>query len=90
MPKSPRATMTASVSRQIDSKFSRPSWFSIFEMIFTRLPPASSRVFLMVLTSSADCTNDAATKSTGCLQANSSRSLVSFSCSTGKSTTTPR
>mmetsp|Transcript_24275 Transcript_24275/g.63288 ORF Transcript_24275/g.63288 Transcript_24275/m.63288 type:complete len:221 (+) Transcript_24275:536-1198(+) len=89
MPRSPRATMTASVSLQIDSKFSRPSWFSILEMILTRLPPPSSNTLRIVRTSSADCTKDAATKSTGCLQANSSRSLVSFSCKTGKSTTTP-
>mmetsp|Transcript_18045 Transcript_18045/g.51480 ORF Transcript_18045/g.51480 Transcript_18045/m.51480 type:complete len:234 (+) Transcript_18045:556-1257(+) len=89
MPRSPRATMTASVSRQMLSKFSRPSWFSIFEMILTRLPPPSSRTLRIVRTSSALCTKDAATKSTGCLHANSSRSRVSFSWSTGRSTTTP-
>mmetsp|Transcript_22569 Transcript_22569/g.74840 ORF Transcript_22569/g.74840 Transcript_22569/m.74840 type:complete len:206 (-) Transcript_22569:446-1063(-) len=88
-PRSPRATMTASVAATMPSKLARPSWFSIFEMILIALPPAPSRTARTVCTSAADCTKDTATKSTPWGQANSTRSFVSLSWSTGSSTTTP-
>ena len=89
MPRSPRATMTPSVYLRISSKLVRPAWFSIFEMILTSWPPASSRMRRMNCTSSADCTNDAATKSILCLQQKFCRSSMSFVVSTGMSTFTP-
>mmetsp|Transcript_60416 Transcript_60416/g.134648 ORF Transcript_60416/g.134648 Transcript_60416/m.134648 type:complete len:204 (+) Transcript_60416:958-1569(+) len=46
IPRSPRATMTPSVSSRISSNLSRPSWFSIFEMILM-LFPASPRISRM-------------------------------------------
>mmetsp|Transcript_90479 Transcript_90479/g.194098 ORF Transcript_90479/g.194098 Transcript_90479/m.194098 type:complete len:222 (+) Transcript_90479:518-1183(+) len=88
MPKSPRATMMASLSSQIASKFFRPSSFSIFEMILMERP-RRPRVFLMNFTSSALCTKEAATKSTPCGIPKLRRSSLSLSWSTGSSTFTP-
>mmetsp|Transcript_515 Transcript_515/g.1421 ORF Transcript_515/g.1421 Transcript_515/m.1421 type:complete len:221 (+) Transcript_515:2277-2939(+) len=89
MPRSPRATITPSVTSKISSKFFSPSWFSILEMIFTFCPPASSSTRRMNSTSSLLCTKLAATKSILCLQQKFCRSLMSFSVSTGMSTFTP-
>mmetsp|Transcript_5899 Transcript_5899/g.17789 ORF Transcript_5899/g.17789 Transcript_5899/m.17789 type:complete len:233 (+) Transcript_5899:597-1295(+) len=89
MPRSPRATMTASQASTMASKLSRPSWFSIFEMILMFCPPASSRTLRMKRTSSALWTKEAATKSTPCGTPNFWRSVTSFSWSTGRSTCTP-
>mmetsp|Transcript_8732 Transcript_8732/g.24409 ORF Transcript_8732/g.24409 Transcript_8732/m.24409 type:complete len:222 (-) Transcript_8732:564-1229(-) len=88
MPKSPRATMMPSLSSMMLSMFLTPSSFSILEIILIERPRSPS-VFRMNWTSSADCTNEAATKSTACGMPNSTRSLTSFSCNTGSSTLTP-
>ena len=65
IPRSPRATITPSVTLRISSNLSSPSWFSIFEMILMSLPRGSaSRIERMYSTSAADWTNEAATKST--------------------------
>mmetsp|Transcript_20402 Transcript_20402/g.81587 ORF Transcript_20402/g.81587 Transcript_20402/m.81587 type:complete len:234 (+) Transcript_20402:2137-2838(+) len=89
MPRSPRATMIASHAATIASKLSRPSWFSILEMILTFSPPASSRVLRMNSQSDADWTNDAATKSTPFGTPKLTKSSTSLGCNTGKSTWTP-
>jgi len=57
MPRSPRATITRSVASVIASKLSRPSWFSILEMILMLVPPPASRHAQTVATSAADWTN---------------------------------
>mmetsp|Transcript_35669 Transcript_35669/g.114062 ORF Transcript_35669/g.114062 Transcript_35669/m.114062 type:complete len:314 (-) Transcript_35669:594-1535(-) len=89
MPKSPRATMMESHASQIASKLSRPSWFSIFDMILMWEPPASSRTLRMYSQSAADWTKLAATMSTFWGTPKSCKSLTSFGCNTGKSTWTP-
>mmetsp|Transcript_83269 Transcript_83269/g.268431 ORF Transcript_83269/g.268431 Transcript_83269/m.268431 type:complete len:389 (-) Transcript_83269:168-1334(-) len=88
MPKSPRATMMASLASTIASKFFRPSSFSILEVILMDRPrkPSVSR---MSCTSSALCTKEAATKSTPWGMPKLTRSSMSFSCNTGSSTFTP-
>mmetsp|Transcript_3716 Transcript_3716/g.8476 ORF Transcript_3716/g.8476 Transcript_3716/m.8476 type:complete len:232 (+) Transcript_3716:625-1320(+) len=88
MPKSPRATMMPSLASTMASKFFRPSSFSIFEMILM-LRPRTPKVSRMSFTSSALCTNEAATKSTPCGMPKLMRSFLSFSWRTGKSTFTP-
>mmetsp|Transcript_3863 Transcript_3863/g.10083 ORF Transcript_3863/g.10083 Transcript_3863/m.10083 type:complete len:232 (-) Transcript_3863:267-962(-) len=87
MPRSPRATITPSVAARISSNLSRPSWFSILEMILIFLP-SLPRMPRMKWTSAADCTKEAAMKSTFCGTAKFCRSLMSFACSTGRSTLT--
>mmetsp|Transcript_8267 Transcript_8267/g.22812 ORF Transcript_8267/g.22812 Transcript_8267/m.22812 type:complete len:219 (+) Transcript_8267:600-1256(+) len=88
MPKSPRATMMASLASMISSMFFKPSSFSIFEMILMLRPrgPSVSRISLM---SPALCTKDAAMKSTAWGMPKFTKSSMSFACSTGKSTFTP-
>mmetsp|Transcript_50694 Transcript_50694/g.69528 ORF Transcript_50694/g.69528 Transcript_50694/m.69528 type:complete len:230 (-) Transcript_50694:266-955(-) len=88
MPKSPRATMMPSLSLMMASMFFRPSSFSIFEMILM-LRPFGPSVLRMNCTSAALCTKEAATKSTPCGMPKFTRSLMSFSCRTGRSTFTP-
>mmetsp|Transcript_71618 Transcript_71618/g.202175 ORF Transcript_71618/g.202175 Transcript_71618/m.202175 type:complete len:243 (+) Transcript_71618:16-744(+) len=88
MPMSPRATMMPSLSSMISSMLLMPSWFSIFEMILM-WRPRSPNVFRIVFTSFASWTKLAATKSTLCGMPNSTRSFLSFSWRTGRSTLTP-
>mmetsp|Transcript_10114 Transcript_10114/g.27224 ORF Transcript_10114/g.27224 Transcript_10114/m.27224 type:complete len:294 (-) Transcript_10114:50-931(-) len=88
MPKSPRATMMASLASMMASMFFRPSSFSIFEMILMFLP-LGPKVFRMNSTSAALCTKEAAMKSTAWGIPNFTRSSMSFCCSTGRSTFTP-
>ena len=52
MPRSPRATMMPSEYLRMSSMLATPSSFSIFEMICTFCPPASSRMLRMSCTSS--------------------------------------
>mmetsp|Transcript_25293 Transcript_25293/g.37181 ORF Transcript_25293/g.37181 Transcript_25293/m.37181 type:complete len:216 (-) Transcript_25293:682-1329(-) len=87
-PMSPRATMTPSVTARISSKFSRPSWFSILEMILIFLPPLSSRCLRIPMTSEAFLMKEAATKSTPCWQPKV-RSSLSFSVRAGRVIFTP-
>mmetsp|Transcript_61558 Transcript_61558/g.161715 ORF Transcript_61558/g.161715 Transcript_61558/m.161715 type:complete len:230 (-) Transcript_61558:236-925(-) len=88
MPRSPRATMMASLASMMASMFFRPSSFSILEMILI-WRPLGPRVLRMRWTSSAHWTKDAATKSTPCGMPKFTRSSMSFCCSTGSSTLTP-
>mmetsp|Transcript_2040 Transcript_2040/g.5733 ORF Transcript_2040/g.5733 Transcript_2040/m.5733 type:complete len:275 (-) Transcript_2040:550-1374(-) len=87
-PRSPRATMMPSEMATISSKFFTPASFSIFGMIWM-LRPFMPRVSLMNLTSSALWTKEAKTMSTPWATPKLTRSLMSFSCSTGRSTWMP-
>mmetsp|Transcript_27663 Transcript_27663/g.65875 ORF Transcript_27663/g.65875 Transcript_27663/m.65875 type:complete len:222 (+) Transcript_27663:788-1453(+) len=87
MPRSPRATMIPSEISRISSKFSMPSSDSILEKIMM-LRPGSPSTFLMVRTSSALRTNEAAIRSTPCWTPNM-RSDLSFSVIDGRSTAVP-
>mmetsp|Transcript_32592 Transcript_32592/g.103865 ORF Transcript_32592/g.103865 Transcript_32592/m.103865 type:complete len:230 (-) Transcript_32592:752-1441(-) len=88
IPRSPRATMTPSVARRMSSKLSRPSWFSIFEMILQLGAPASSRILRISNTCSALRTKEAKMKSTPS-SAPSRRSALSFSDTAGRSRIAP-
>lgn len=87
MPRSPRATMTPSVSRRISSKLAQPCRFSSLEMILMFLPfsPRHSRISR---TSSPRRMNEAKIMSTP-LRTPNWRSLRSFSESAGRSTSVP-
>mmetsp|Transcript_46230 Transcript_46230/g.104173 ORF Transcript_46230/g.104173 Transcript_46230/m.104173 type:complete len:315 (+) Transcript_46230:431-1375(+) len=90
IPRSPRATITPSVSARISSKLRIPSWFSIFEMIRMRFPTtgsASVRHLRTSRTSDALRMNDAKIMSTSCPTPHA-RSFLSFSDSAGRSTST--
>mmetsp|Transcript_22756 Transcript_22756/g.54077 ORF Transcript_22756/g.54077 Transcript_22756/m.54077 type:complete len:219 (-) Transcript_22756:398-1054(-) len=87
MPRSPRATMTPSVAARISSNLSRPSWFSILAMILMSLP-SGPRTWRMNAMSAADCTKEAATKSTPRLTPKFWMSSMSLGWSTGRSTLT--
>mmetsp|Transcript_40492 Transcript_40492/g.106845 ORF Transcript_40492/g.106845 Transcript_40492/m.106845 type:complete len:234 (+) Transcript_40492:1415-2116(+) len=90
MPRSPRATITPSVSARISSKLRIPSWFSIFEMIRTRAPTsgsAATRHARTSRTSDALRMKDAKTMSTFSPTPHA-RSALSFSDSAGRSTST--
>mmetsp|Transcript_52254 Transcript_52254/g.155929 ORF Transcript_52254/g.155929 Transcript_52254/m.155929 type:complete len:201 (-) Transcript_52254:150-752(-) len=88
MPRSPRATMMPSLASAMAAKFLTPASFSILEIILM-LRPRRPRVSRMNFTSSAVCTKDAATKSTPWATPKFTRSSLSFSCSTGRSTWMP-
>mmetsp|Transcript_119340 Transcript_119340/g.349237 ORF Transcript_119340/g.349237 Transcript_119340/m.349237 type:complete len:219 (+) Transcript_119340:730-1386(+) len=88
MPRSPRATMMPSLASQMAAKFLTPASFSILEMILM-LRPRRPSVSRMNFTSSAVCTKDAATKSTPLATPKFTRSSLSLSCSTGRSTWMP-
>mmetsp|Transcript_7845 Transcript_7845/g.35071 ORF Transcript_7845/g.35071 Transcript_7845/m.35071 type:complete len:232 (+) Transcript_7845:2527-3222(+) len=88
MPRSPRATITPSLSSRMSSKFTRPSWFSTLEMILMDLP-ASPRTSRMYLTSLPLRTKDAAMKSMPLGTPQPRMSSLSFSVMVGRSTTTP-
>mmetsp|Transcript_23740 Transcript_23740/g.66546 ORF Transcript_23740/g.66546 Transcript_23740/m.66546 type:complete len:244 (-) Transcript_23740:38-769(-) len=87
IPRSPRATMTASLSRTMSSMFSNASMFSTLEMTRMKRPsgPSASRISPR---SPPFLTKDAATKSIPFFTPHA-RSSLSFSVSTGRSTTTP-
>ena len=80
-PRSPRATMTASVSRRISSSASTASAFSIFAITWAG-DPASSIRSCRSRTSAAERTNESATKSTPRSSAKS-RSSMSLRVSDG-------
>mmetsp|Transcript_13569 Transcript_13569/g.42489 ORF Transcript_13569/g.42489 Transcript_13569/m.42489 type:complete len:294 (-) Transcript_13569:464-1345(-) len=86
MPRSPRATITPSVTARISSKLRMPSWFSILEMILTWRPlaPSASRT---ASTSEPLRMKEAKIMSTSCSTPHL-RSALSFSESAGKSTFT--
>mmetsp|Transcript_7494 Transcript_7494/g.22849 ORF Transcript_7494/g.22849 Transcript_7494/m.22849 type:complete len:215 (-) Transcript_7494:446-1090(-) len=87
MPRSPRATMMPSEAAMISSMLSRPSSFSIFEMMRTpELAPSVSRTSA---TSLALRTKDAATKSMPSARPHSVRSSLSLPVSTGRLTMAP-
>ena len=71
----------------ISSMLSRPSWFSILEMILIGLPCAS-RISCTAFTSRADRTNEWAMKSTSLRTAHSMKRR-SFSVTDGRSIDTP-
>mmetsp|Transcript_9527 Transcript_9527/g.28974 ORF Transcript_9527/g.28974 Transcript_9527/m.28974 type:complete len:224 (+) Transcript_9527:413-1084(+) len=91
IPRSPLATMMASVFSRISSKFTRPSWFSILEMILMSvgLPVAAMISWRMLSKSSALRTNEAAMKSMSLGTPHCKMSMRSFSVRVGKSTLTP-
>ena len=78
---SPRATMMPSASAIISSRFSIPSAFSIFAIIFME-EPASSSIALISRMQSAVRTKEAAIKSKPCLMPKRISSL-SFSVRAG-------
>mmetsp|Transcript_4303 Transcript_4303/g.11017 ORF Transcript_4303/g.11017 Transcript_4303/m.11017 type:complete len:209 (-) Transcript_4303:482-1108(-) len=86
MPRSPRATITPSVTFRISSKFCMPSWFSILEIILT-LRPASPSASRTAITSAALRMKEAKTISTSCSTPHL-RSALSFSERAGRSTFT--
>ena len=75
---SPRATMIPSAVARISSKLSKPSWFSILQMILISLPPFASRKLRISKTSSLVRVNEAAMKSTPRFMPNN-KSPLSFS-----------
>ena len=86
MLRSPRATMTPSVSARIASKLRTPSWFSILEMIRMRGPrsaSAATRQARISLTSLALRIKEAKTMSTPCAMPNA-RSAWSRAESAGR------
>ena len=83
-PRSPRATMIASVASMMASIFSKASGFSIFATILQNLPAALMR-FRRSTMSSADLTKDKAIQSTSLAKPNS-RSSKSFSVKEGAET----
>mmetsp|Transcript_53731 Transcript_53731/g.142399 ORF Transcript_53731/g.142399 Transcript_53731/m.142399 type:complete len:222 (+) Transcript_53731:465-1130(+) len=87
-PMSPRATMMPSLSARIWSKFCRPSWFSILEMMRMCLPPQASRCRRISFTWSPWRMKEAKMKSTPCSHPKA-RSSLSFSVSAGRSTRAP-
>mmetsp|Transcript_4814 Transcript_4814/g.14376 ORF Transcript_4814/g.14376 Transcript_4814/m.14376 type:complete len:224 (-) Transcript_4814:508-1179(-) len=91
IPRSPLATMMASVLSRISSKLMRPSWFSILEMILMSVgfPVASQISLLMLSRSSAFLTKDAAMKSMSFGTPQPMMSCRSFSVRVGRSTFTP-
>mmetsp|Transcript_13131 Transcript_13131/g.33535 ORF Transcript_13131/g.33535 Transcript_13131/m.33535 type:complete len:200 (-) Transcript_13131:596-1195(-) len=86
IPRSPRATMTPSVSSRISSKLRTPSWFSILEIILMLLP-ASPRHSRTSSTSAFLRMNEAKTMSTPFSTPNW-RSLRSLGESAGSDTGT--
>ena len=84
IPRSPRATMTPSVTARISSKLTTPCSFSILTMILMPAPsgPRTSRI---VRTSWAERMKEAKTMSTPFLTPNW-RSFLSFSDRAGRST----
>lgn len=84
MPRSPRATITPSVSLRISSKFATPCSFSIFTMILM-LAPSGPKTVRMSRTSWPRRINEANTISTPFLTPNK-RSCLSFSERAGRST----
>mmetsp|Transcript_41180 Transcript_41180/g.113577 ORF Transcript_41180/g.113577 Transcript_41180/m.113577 type:complete len:229 (-) Transcript_41180:490-1176(-) len=92
MPKSPRATMIPSLASKIESKFFRPSPFSIFAISCGSAWPGgqcSAKSLRTPRTLSPSCTKESATKSTHCGMAKSKRSFSSLGCNKGRSTRTP-
>mmetsp|Transcript_114300 Transcript_114300/g.158683 ORF Transcript_114300/g.158683 Transcript_114300/m.158683 type:complete len:235 (-) Transcript_114300:328-1032(-) len=90
MPRSPRATITPSVSARMASKFRTPSWFSILETMRMRLPMTGSAATRHARTSRTSCAlrmKDAKIMSTFCSTAKA-RSALSFCESAGRSTST--
>ena len=86
-PRSPRATMMPSKLSTMSSRRSTASGFSILAITGRRMP-TESMTWCTSFTSSADRTNDSATKSTPIRSANS-RSSASFSDIAGTLTDTP-
>ena len=84
IPRSPRATMTPSVSFKISAKLLRPCLFSILAMIWMCWP-SSPRTWRIDLISSPRRMNEAKTISTLFLTPNR-RSALSFSERAGRST----
>ena len=80
-PRSPRATIIASVAAMIESIFSSASGFSIFATILQTFPFASIRSRRSRI-SSADLTKERAIQSTSCDKPNC-KSSISFSVNEG-------